>query len=91
MLVKLAEQYREVPDPELHRWLQPRLEELVRHLPLSEEIEQFWIDEMNKGTKNWNDHRDINMVMLATTLAPEQFLKAVTLPADDFGAPRSLP
>ena len=55
--------------------LKREVEALMRYVPLSETIEQFWMDEKNTGTDSWTGHRDINMVMLATSLAPEEFLR----------------
>lgn len=55
--------------------LKREVEALMRYVPLSETIEQFWLDEKNTGTDSWTGHRDINMVMLATSLAPEEFLR----------------
>jgi hypothetical protein len=50
------------------------LEALKHYLPLQEQIEQFWLEPGNRETSSWNDHADINMVMLAASLAPEGFL-----------------
>lgn len=55
--------------------LQPRLEVMAEYLPLAERIENFWLDGANKETGSWKEHREINMVMLATSLAPGEFLK----------------
>ena len=54
--------------------LTPLLESLKDYLPLLEQIEQFWLDPENREVTSWKDHADINMVMLATSLAPEGFL-----------------
>jgi hypothetical protein len=54
----------------------PRLQALARYLPLAEKIEAFWLDGKNQETATWKEHRDINMVMLATTLAPSEFLSS---------------
>jgi hypothetical protein len=54
--------------------LRQRLEELAEYLPLSETIERFWLDGANREAESWREHREINMVMLATSLAPEGFL-----------------
>jgi hypothetical protein len=37
-------------------------------------IEEFWLGEENRRTSGWISHRDINMVMLATSLVPDGFL-----------------
>jgi hypothetical protein len=42
---------------------------------LIEKIESFWLDSSNRAVKTWADHRDINGVMLATSLAPDGFLE----------------
>jgi hypothetical protein len=49
--------------------------DIRQYLDLGSTIENFWMDEKNRQTRNWIEHRDINTVMLATTLAPEGFLK----------------
>jgi hypothetical protein len=43
-------------------------------VPLREEIEQFWTEDGNRESSTWIEHREINMVMLATSLAPGRFL-----------------
>lgn len=50
------------------------LKTLWKFLPLGEKIEAFWLDTQNQKTDAWKEHRDINMVMLATSLAPDGFL-----------------
>jgi hypothetical protein len=54
--------------------LHQRVEDLLRYLPLRPEIEQFWTDGENRKAATWTEHREINMVMLATSLAPGEFL-----------------
>jgi len=54
--------------------LNREIEALMRYVPLGETIERFWMDEKNTATDSWTGHREINMVMLATSLAPEEFL-----------------
>ena len=51
-----------------------QIESLMQYVPLSGTIETFWHNPANQQTKSWLAHRDINMVMLATSLAPEEFL-----------------
>ena len=48
--------------------------ELKEYGPLAEEIEQYWLDEENQKAGTWTEYREINRVMLATSLAPEGFL-----------------
>ncbi len=46
----------------------------MRYTPLSEIIEKFWLERKNREASSWTQHRDINMVMLATSLAPDGYL-----------------
>lgn len=54
--------------------LQGKVEALLQYMPLAEMIETFWVDSKNREAGSWLEHRDINMVMLATSLAPEGFV-----------------
>jgi hypothetical protein len=54
--------------------LQGHIGELMEYVPLREEIEQFWMDDGNRKSSTWIEHQEINMVMLATSLAPDRFL-----------------
>jgi hypothetical protein len=54
--------------------LHPRIEKLMQYKPFSEKIEMFWLEEANQEAASWTVHRDINMVMLATSLAPDGYL-----------------
>jgi hypothetical protein len=51
-----------------------RIEALTRYAPLGKMIETFWLDPAERETDSWTAHRDINMVMLATSLAPDGYL-----------------
>ena len=51
-----------------------RIEKLMQYIPLSEIIEKFWLDRKNQKASSWTEHRNINMVMLATSLAPDGYL-----------------
>ncbi|MDD1750644.1 MAG: hypothetical protein LUO89_12315 [Methanothrix sp.] len=55
-------------------FVQRRIEELMGYMPLREMIEQFWMDGKNRQASTWREHLEINMVMLATSLAPGRFL-----------------
>ncbi len=57
-------------DPSLPLKLKP----LMDYSGLIEQIENFWKNSANRESMTWKDHRDINMVMLATSLAPAGFL-----------------
>jgi hypothetical protein len=50
------------------------LQALLHYAPMADEIESFWRDPAHRNTDIWREHRDINEVMLATSLAPEGFL-----------------
>jgi hypothetical protein len=54
--------------------LHTRLSGLARYLPLIESIESFWLATDHQQSDSWTGHRDINIVMLATSLAPEGYL-----------------
>ena len=51
-----------------------RIENLMRYAPLGEVIEKFWRERTNREASSWTEHCDINMVMLATSLAPDGYL-----------------
>ena len=55
--------------------LYSRVESLMRYLQLRDEIEVFWLKRTNREVDTWKEHLDINMVMLATSLAPDGYLK----------------
>jgi hypothetical protein len=68
----LVEQEAELgaDDPSLPQ----RIESLTRYVPLTREIEAFWLVPSNQKGTTWMGHLDINRVMLATSLAPEGYL-----------------
>lgn len=47
---------------------------LSRHTPLSSRIDSFWSAQEHRASRSWTAHRDINTVMLATSLAPDGYL-----------------
>ncbi len=51
------------------------LKALSRYAGLKEIIEKFWLGETNREADSWTVHRDINSVMLASSLAPDGFLE----------------
>jgi hypothetical protein len=51
-----------------------QVESLMRYRALAKIIEDFWLDPANGKAPSFTDHRDINTVMLATSLAPEGYL-----------------
>jgi hypothetical protein len=54
--------------------LRARLSSLTPQLALGAELRAFWRDAAHRKTGGWLEHRDINEVMLATSLIPEGFL-----------------
>ena len=59
------------------------LQALLQYAPMASDIESFWRNPEHRDTDAWSEHRDINEVMLATSLAPEGFLiKRALLPAE---------
>lgn len=50
------------------------VEGLMQYAPLCNEIEAFWLERRNMESGTWMAHRNINMVMLATSLAPDGYL-----------------
>jgi hypothetical protein len=54
--------------------LRSRIENLMRYIELGKQIEDFWLESKNRETDSWKVHRDINMVMLATSLVPDGYL-----------------
>jgi len=48
---------------------------LLQYLPLVEQIENFWHEPQHQRTTTWTEHQEINMVMLATSLLPDCFLR----------------
>jgi len=65
---------QETLQPPASARLRARIQELLRYLPLRDAIENFWRAPANQHTDTWTEHRDINEVMLATSLAPDGFL-----------------
>lgn len=44
---------------------------LLLYLPLAQQIQEFWALPEHRRCSTWNDHREINAVMLATSLMSE--------------------
>ena len=47
---------------------------LMKYVPLADQINAFWLEESNRKSKTWSEHRNINMVMLTASLAPDGYL-----------------
>ncbi len=71
---KLHKSIEENPDIFSRRSLPPVIDDLMAYSPIGRAIEKFWMDDKNMQSATWIEHREINMVMLATSLAPERFL-----------------
>jgi hypothetical protein len=54
--------------------LGPLLEALTRYIPLASTIESLWLDPKSQQAQTWLAHRDINEVMLATSVLPTGYL-----------------
>jgi hypothetical protein len=54
--------------------LQRKIEAIAEYLPLAGIVEGFWQEGSNRESETWREHKEINMVMLATSLAPGDFL-----------------
>jgi hypothetical protein len=54
--------------------LGPRTDALMQYLPVGEMIETFWLEDIHRQSSTWQEHCDINSVMLATSLMPDRFL-----------------
>jgi hypothetical protein len=52
-----------------------QIKHLGRSARLGEAIEKSWLEPQNRIAKTWTEHQDINSVMLATSLAPDGYLK----------------
>jgi hypothetical protein len=52
-----------------------QLEELSHYFSLGEQIRAFWLIPGQQHSSTWEEHRDINEVTLATSLAPDGFLE----------------
>jgi hypothetical protein len=66
-------QHNPLPFGGKHR-ITSRVEALLRFAPYGEMIEQFWLEPENRKAITRSEHQDINMVMLATSLAPDGYL-----------------
>lgn len=54
--------------------LRSRLNSLSRFRDLDEIIDNFWSGAEHRAVNSWQEHADINNVMLATSLAPDGYL-----------------
>ena len=64
-------------DPDLfdaHSKLDVHVAGIERYGALGEAIDRFWLQPEHSEAESWKDHRHINMVMLATSQAPDGYL-----------------
>lgn len=54
--------------------LSSRVKELTQYVTLGEAIQTFWLNPANREARSWKEHHGINMVMLATSLAPGGYI-----------------
>ena len=74
-LEKIPDAVRRNPDlVSTTRALIARTESLAGFVSLRDDIERFWLRDGNRKAASWTEHRDINTVMLAASLAPEGYL-----------------
>lgn len=67
------------------KWLRPLVaqdrvlsvisDSLLPYLPLANQISLYWSEPTHRLGRTWTSHRDINSVMLATSLLPESYLE----------------
>ena len=62
------------PSPMLGEGVNEAIEALSYHRPLSSRIDAFWSAPAHRQSHSWTAHRDINSVMLATSLLPGGYL-----------------
>lgn len=65
----------EIPDFAAYEVVNSQLSQLMSSVGTAKSIEAFWLDPANRNCASWQGHEDINMVMLATSLAPAGFMK----------------
>jgi hypothetical protein len=66
-----AERLKELP---LASEVQHVVEGILGYADLRVRIERTWLAPASRRTDSWGDHRDINAVMLATSLLPDAYL-----------------
>ncbi|MFZ7110677.1 MAG: hypothetical protein ACOWYE_03255 [Desulfatiglandales bacterium] len=64
--------HREFPGD---RRISLQVDRLARNVPLARVIEEFWLDPLNRASRSWLNHEDINGVMLTTSLIPDGYLE----------------
>lgn len=54
--------------------LAEQLDALQAFVPLAEVLEMYWLRPEHQNVPTWQEHEDINAVMLSTSLLPDRFL-----------------
>jgi len=77
--LRAIERLEDLVDQKLHIFkrghqLQYMIHSLTQYKPLCEVITKFWLEPRTRVSQSWQDHLDINTVMLATSLAPDGYL-----------------
>jgi hypothetical protein len=57
-------------EPLIRQWRS----DLLQYTPLARKIEEFWFKSESRKSRSWIENRDINMVMLCTSLIPDGYL-----------------
>ena len=73
--IRLAFDIIERNPDRFNKSLRKCLASLVPHLPVAEDIVEFWTKPENQRVPSWNEHLDINRVTLATSLLPAEFVR----------------
>jgi len=50
------------------------IKSLTNYRWIADSIERFWLNPSNRTSFSWRKYKDINMVMLATSLTPDEFI-----------------
>jgi hypothetical protein len=68
---EIGTEHRQFPrSAEIHE----QIRALAPYVALGSKIKSFWLDPEHRETRIWSEHRDIDEVMLATSLVPAGFL-----------------
>jgi len=62
-------------------WLLAQVDAMAQRAPIIETIERFWLDPAHQRARSWSVHSGINSTMLATSLAPDVYLRPDLSPA----------
>lgn len=57
--------------------IQACIDRLLRYKIIADRIENYWLAYITKSKHMWKEHRDINSIMLVTSLIPRTFLSCI--------------